>query len=790
MSGDFSRNTFDPKKHYSGVLMQQGRVQLDADWNEQQAIEQYHRETVAQDIIGPSGAPAWNPGFAIISDVTELLPEDRKRLIQLGILRETPTGFPYLELGNFLIGRGHYYVDGVFCENEEIVLFTGQPYLPSVWPLSGALVEPGHYLAYLDVWQRHITALDDPHIREVALGGPDTTTRLKTVWQVRLMSIRNDSDLFTNWNQLIAPSTGMLNARTKFSSDPQNSYLLPRASGYQGLENQLYRVEIHKGGNRNEATFKWSCENSSIETPVQNINGVIFTVADIGKNKLQGFAVGQWVEIVDNESELTSTPRPLVKVTGINPVTHEITIATSLAASDLASKPGLKLRRWDQLGGTADGVRVAADDWIELESGIQVQFSEGSYRSGDYWLIPARTATGEIEWPPYKVPNTQPLPQPPLGIRHRYCWLARLELKTRVSGIRVLKDYRQFFPSVTCLRKLYNPGIIEGLRVCFESNSKEEIASLPFPGNISNIPLKINPGIAIDAKSKEIMLLEPQIYTIVWEQSSFVNPQAQLSQWITIRFDQTTGHPVIQSLKDRPSQDDGIILAEIKAQRTEYFVKFTIHEEIRIVSSVKGALSSTGGEIKGTLSVISSTNSNLKVDACVGQYALYVKGPSKFDGQKEGYVVDRFMNASGQRIRTGDVVKLKGSPINNFQGSENKIPVPEVTLADKENDSLVIGIVDREAIPDYDAPDRRVEPDDPTFIEDGGELLVVTLGNYSHCKVDATAAPIEVGDLLTSSSNPGHAKKATDPKIGSIIGKALEPLREGTGYIAVFVNIQ
>ena len=41
MKGDFSRQTFDPKKHYSAVLMQQGRVQLDADWNEQHAIDRH-----------------------------------------------------------------------------------------------------------------------------------------------------------------------------------------------------------------------------------------------------------------------------------------------------------------------------------------------------------------------------------------------------------------------------------------------------------------------------------------------------------------------------------------------------------------------------------------------------------------------------------------------------------------------------------------------------------------------------------------------------------------------------
>jgi hypothetical protein len=173
-----------------------------------------------------------------------------------------------------------------------------------------------------------------------------------------------------------------------------------------------------------------------------------------------------------------------------------------------------------------------------------------------------------------------------------------------------------------------------------------------------------------------------------------------------------------------------------------------------------------------------------------GTYALYVSGTARFTGAKTGYVVDVFINAGGERLRTGDVVKLKGTPIQRFQGDENKIPVAEVTLADKADDNMVIGIVDREVIPEQGIPDSRIGPEDPTFIESGGELFVVTLGTYAHCRVDATAAPIAVGDLLTTSGNPGHARKATEPKIGTIIGKALEPLAEGTGYIAVFVNIQ
>jgi hypothetical protein len=177
--------------------------------------------------------------------------------------------------------------------------------------------------------------------------------------------------------------------------------------------------------------------------------------------------------------------------------------------------------------------------------------------------------------------------------------------------------------------------------------------------------------------------------------------------------------------------------------------------------------------------------------AQAGTHALNVDGTARITGGVSAtHFVDTFINASGQRLTTGDVVKLKGTAVSRFRGLNNKAPVAEITLADRENDTCVIGIVDGEAIPDADTPDRRVEPNDPTFVEAGGEVYLVTLGAFSHCKVDATESPIAVGDLLTSSNNPGHAKKATTPQIGSIIGKALEPLPSGTGYIAVFVNIQ
>lgn len=60
------------------------------------------------------------------------------------------------------------------------------------------------------------------------------------------------------------------------------------------------------------------------------------------------------------------------------------------------------------------------------------------------------------------------------------------------------------------------------------------------------------------------------------------------------------------------------------------------------------------------------------------------------------------------------------------------------------------------------------------------------------CKAEAISAPIKVGDLLTTSDVPGHAMKAVDPAtaFGSVIGKALRPLKEGQGLIPILVTLQ
>ena len=73
---------------------------------------------------------------------------------------------------------------------------------------------------------------------------------------------------------------------------------------------------------------------------------------------------------------------------------------------------------------------ISSEDWIELEDGVEIQFLGPSsddaphvYQAGDYWLIPARTATGDVEWPGLEG-NLHALPAQ--GVDHHYAPLANI----------------------------------------------------------------------------------------------------------------------------------------------------------------------------------------------------------------------------------------------------------------------------------------------------------------------------------------------------------------------------
>lgn len=142
----------------------------------------------------------------------------------------------------YYLGAGRYYVDGVLCENPSRIRLEQQPDDPGD-PLP---TEPGLYTAALEVWEHVVTADEDPALREVALGGPDTTVRTRTVWQVRLVRLGDDPDAddpgdkAPAWRGFHAgrATSGGLRARRR----PDVATELPG--------NTLYRVEIHDRGER------------------------------------------------------------------------------------------------------------------------------------------------------------------------------------------------------------------------------------------------------------------------------------------------------------------------------------------------------------------------------------------------------------------------------------------------------------------------------------------------------------------------------------------------------------
>jgi hypothetical protein len=449
MYGDFSRLTFAPEKHFSAVLVQQGRVMLDADANEQTAVTLHYLRRLAADVIGPYGGPNSFPGFGIGRDA------------------DTPA--------TLTIEPGRYYVHGLLCEVDEPTSYFEQPdaFLDPENPKDQLPEAP--YFVYLKVWERHITAVEDPSIRELALGenGPDTAARSKVVWQVHASGDwppgsggvvpdgKTPISVWKNWErQMVKAETTLsgrqvpaLRARARQpTADDLDPCLASPEARYRGLENQLYRVEIHHGGNADAATFtdaatfKWSRDNGAAVFPLEYLSEAEATVVSLGRDVGLGLEAGDWVEVLDERSVLRGHRGALHRVAGIDPFDRLVTLETPVE-DGVGDDPALHpfLRRWDQREGPESAgyatldpdrgvLRVTEGDWIQLEDGIEIQFEAGGdYAPSDYWLIPARTATGDVEWP-------QELGEPafrrPTGIQYFYAPLAYVQADGQIEEMR------------------------------------------------------------------------------------------------------------------------------------------------------------------------------------------------------------------------------------------------------------------------------------------------------------------------------------------------------------------
>lgn len=453
MSFDLSRIRFDVRRDFLGVVMQQGRVQLDADWNEWVAQLARRLQAGSLDTFGGNVVP-----------------------------RITPDGFR-IEVagGSFSIGAGRIYVDGLLAENHgaapevwepRLAELTGstaldyaaQPYYPN----PPALPEGGPHLVYVDVWQREVDAVVAPDLVEKAVG-VDTTGRLQTVWQVKLLADIGNGTCATpdgelpGWLAATAPSAARLSTATGVPDFEPDPCQVPPAAGYRGLENQLYRVEVHQGGPLGTATFKWSRDNATVASRVTHINPARdrISVESIGRDDVLRFHDGDWVEVTDDWRELHNLPGELRRVRvagGVDETARTLQFDVALPAglfptdAQQATEPtrNTRVRRWDQSGlvRREDGTQVqdlnapAADGEILipapgtrlfLEHGILVEFglapAGGTFHNGDHWVFAARTVDASIET----------LEQaPPLGIHHHYARLAVVNFPAGETDCRVL----------------------------------------------------------------------------------------------------------------------------------------------------------------------------------------------------------------------------------------------------------------------------------------------------------------------------------------------------------------
>jgi hypothetical protein len=479
VSFDNSRYTFNPFKDYSSVVMPQGRVQLDADWNEFLAEIARRIQAGTLDTMGRAAYPLTTPDAFYISP-----------------------GTPYV----VNIGLGRMYVDGLLAENhglppglwdpalEELsgvaqpaspaigpspaIPFTQQPYLPAAGlGLGGAAkylpTAGGSYVYYLDVWTRAVTWLQDSEIVDSAVG-IDTSGRLQTVWQVRWMSATPQGGgaaitCGTADGDIAYPAQSAGQLTTGVVQNPTSGpCCLTTGSGYTGLENQFYRVQIHQGGALGTATFKWSRENASVATSVTGTTtkgnaagkqATVLTVTSLGRDQVLNFSNANWIELLDDNSELDGmpdanypggganafgTPGLLCQIDYVDPTTNEIYLVTPpikdarFTGSSLAAAVNLRIVRWDQpdtvysadstgkqtattYAQTSGDIQTPSDGttMLVLENGVVATFNVaggGNFLAGDYWTFAART-DGTLDPPTLTK-------APPRGIHHHYTKLS------------------------------------------------------------------------------------------------------------------------------------------------------------------------------------------------------------------------------------------------------------------------------------------------------------------------------------------------------------------------------
>ena len=449
MGSDRARVSYDPSRHWRGVVYQEGRVTLEADWNEAETIAAEENREQLLDIVGPSGSP--DDGYKVVPVVDG---------------NGNATGDLTITAGTLYVGGERMVLDSDldYADQPDWVDTADDP----AW--APAQVPEGNFTesVYLLLREQEVGAVEDTALLDIALGGPDTAERRRIVQRVVRGSSGGDACadglewIEAYWQRrglTFDPATMMLESsatlQVGFSTDSSSGTLCDPVAqgGYLGSENQLIRVQIADVNEDGTPTLVWGFDNAyflyrvTVASVDDGAGTSVLKLAPAPVDQYHQPRKDQAVEVLVAAAKLSDADY-IAETSGIvttvstayQPDTQELSVATALHTPTTDS-PVLFLRVWeDTIPGYGGGA-------VELgTTGVTVTLtSAGEYHVGDYWMFAVRPGTPTTVSPVYPQ-RIKDAPQPPDGPRE---WLCPLALVAWTDGVPSVTDCRQHICNLT-----------------------------------------------------------------------------------------------------------------------------------------------------------------------------------------------------------------------------------------------------------------------------------------------------------------------------------------------------
>ena len=418
MGSDRARVSYDPERQYRSVVLQQGRVSLESDWNEAWQIAAEEQRRQALDLVGPSGA--LGDGFRIA--------------LERAKDGEGDADEDDLDGADFWVHAGTLYLGGVRASLPHRLRYSrqgewqGRPHAEELDRTAGRQ----HELVYLGLHEQEVSAEEDEALSDVALGGRDTAHRTRLIQRIGRLPLRSGSreeaaeeahkhwhERGLHWDRV----EGRLDSLARLQvhvSQPDEVIGFEETGGQAGAENQLIRVQITDDGR-----VVWGYDNASQLYRIGVGDRKSVTLKRAPRDVYHYPKRSQAVEVLlpavalgDGQWIAAHTGFVTTLAEKYDPDTGRLTLADDLPAHDRAvsAESTLFLRVWERVLDLTPGRP------LELAgTGLAIELTGESFHPGDYWTFSLRPGSAQYVFPA-RIHRT---PQPPDGPRR---WVSPLAL--------------------------------------------------------------------------------------------------------------------------------------------------------------------------------------------------------------------------------------------------------------------------------------------------------------------------------------------------------------------------